>query len=331
MKKRWINKKNVVYAVYSLLFLLDIGMMIGCFKNPYSWYIAAFAAGTSVALLMVSIGYRKKREFIRRLRDALYEGKKTALYEASGIGMEDEDEKLLDDIIDKINAEDTSRILKTEAELHALQNQINPHFLYNTLEVIRGRALSQHAKDVADMTEALATIFRYNINRPGEMAAFREEIDNVKNYMLIQNYRFGDRFLFETQIEDIGAGILNHLIPVLTLQPLIENAIYHGINEKIQGGKILLKAFLTQNEMIICVEDNGGGMDDSTLREIRKKLSAPAGSASQNKVPGRGSGIALSNVNQRIKFYYGKEYGLDVKSTLGLGTKIIINLPRMIV
>ena len=224
-----------------------------------------------------------------------------------------------------------SKNLKMEAELHALQNQINPHFLYNTLEVIRGRALVQNAQDIADMTEALATIFRYNINRPGDVATLQEEIDNVRNYMLIQNCRFGDRFRFETEIEDVEDGILTHVLPVLTLQPLVENAIYHGINERIGGGRIRLKAYLTQRDLLIIISDNGKGMDDVTLQEIHRKLVGASEGLPVEKKTGRGTGIALTNVNQRIKFYFGKEYGLDVKSTLGIGTTITITIPRMVV
>lgn len=242
-----------------------------------------------------------------------------------------EDRKLFLSISEKINAENYSKNLKIEAELHALQNQINPHFLYNTLEVIRGRALVQNAQDIADMTEALATIFRYNINRPGEVATFQEEIENVRNYMLIQNCRFGDRFRFVTEIEDVESGIMNHMLPVLTLQPVVENAIYHGINDCKSGGLIHLRAYLTEREMIITIADNGKGMDDMTLREIHRKLAGAVEGISVEKKSGRGSGIALINVNQRIKFYFGQEYGLDIKSTQGMGTTVILTIPRMTV
>ncbi len=242
-----------------------------------------------------------------------------------------EDRKLFLSISEKINAENYSKNLKIEAELHALQNQINPHFLYNTLEVIRGRALVQNAQDIADMTEALATIFRYNINRPGEVATFQEEIENVRNYMLIQNCRFGDRFRFVTEIEDVESGIMNHMLPVLTLQPVVENAIYHGINDCKSGGLIRLRAYLTEREMIITIADNGKGMDDMTLREIHRKLAGAVEGISVEKKSGRGSGIALINVNQRIKFYFGQEYGLDIKSTQGMGTTVILTIPRMTV
>lgn len=233
-------------------------------------------------------------------------------------------EKLMDEIIRQQNE-------RRKSELDALQSQINPHFLYNTLEVIRGRALVQNAQDIADMTEALATIFRYNINRPGDVATLQEEIDNVRNYMLIQNCRFGDRFRFETEIEDVEDGILTHVLPVLTLQPLVENAIYHGINERIGGGRIRLKAYLTQRDLLIIISDNGKGMDDVTLQEIHRKLVGASEGLPVEKKTGRGTGIALTNVNQRIKFYFGKEYGLDVKSTLGIGTTITITIPRMVV
>lgn len=285
-----------------------------------------------IAFLWLLHSYRNKMKLIKSLRLLLSPREtgeeETEMYLQS---CTPEDRKLYYLISEKVNEEMYSKNLKMEAELHALQNQINPHFLYNTLEVIRGRALVQNAQDIADMTEALATIFRYNINRPGDVATLQEEIDNVRNYMLIQNCRFGDRFRFETEIEDVEDGILTHVLPVLTLQPLVENAIYHGINERIGGGRIRLKAYLTQRDLLIIISDNGKGMDDVTLQEIHRKLVGASEGLPVEKKTGRGTGIALTNVNQRIKFYFGKEYGLDVKSTLGIGTTITITIPRMVV
>lgn len=285
-----------------------------------------------IAFLWLLHSYRNKMKLIKSLRLLLSPREtgeeETKMYLQS---CTPEDRELYYLISEKVNEEMYSKNLKMEAELHALQNQINPHFLYNTLEVIRGRALVQNAQDIADMTEALATIFRYNINRPGDVATLQEEIDNVRNYMLIQNCRFGDRFRFETEIEDVEDGILTHVLPVLTLQPLVENAIYHGINERIGGGRIRLKAYLTQRDLLIIISDNGKGMDDVTLQEIHRKLVGASEGLPVEKKTGRGTGIALTNVNQRIKFYFGKEYGLDVKSTLGIGTTITITIPRMVV
>ena len=285
-----------------------------------------------IAFLWLLHSYRNKMKLIKSLRLLLSPREtgeeETEMYLQS---CTPEDRELYYLISEKVNEEMYPKNLKMEAELHALQNQINPHFLYNTLEVIRGRALVQNAQDIADMTEALATIFRYNINRPGDVATLQEEIDNVRNYMLIQNCRFGDRFRFETEIEDVEDGILTHVLPVLTLQPLVENAIYHGINERIGGGRIRLKAYLTQRDLLIIISDNGKGMDDVTLQEIHRKLVGASEGLPVEKKTGRGTGIALTNVNQRIKFYFGKEYGLDVKSTLGIGTTITITIPRMVV
>lgn len=285
-----------------------------------------------IAFLWLLHSYRNKMKLIKSLR-LLLSPRETG-EEETEMNLQSctpEDRELYYLISEKVNEEMYSKNLKMEAELHALQNQINPHFLYNTLEVIRGRALVQNAQDIADMTEALATIFRYNINRPGDVATLQEEIDNVRNYMLIQNCRFGDRFRFETEIEDVEDGILTHVLPVLTLQPLVENAIYHGINERIGGGRIRLKAYLTQRDLLIIISDNGKGMDDVTLQEIHRKLVGASEGLPVEKKTGRGTGIALTNVNQRIKFYFGKEYGLDVKSTLGIGTTITITIPRMVV
>ena len=109
---------------------------------------------------------------------------------------------MLEQVFDKLHEVSIARALKTEAELHALQNQINPHFLYNTLEIIRSRAMRRGSADVAEMAEALGMLFRYCVNSPGELATLAQELDNVHHYLLIQRYRYGDRFTYEEHIEN---------------------------------------------------------------------------------------------------------------------------------
>ncbi len=218
-----------------------------------------------------------------------------------------------------------AEVMKNEAEMHALQNQINPHFLYNTLDVIRSRAMRYGNNDVAEMVEALGLQFRYCINRFGEMATLQQELDHVNNYLLIQKYRMGDRYQFHTVLEDEEA-VLSCRMPVLTLQPIIENALQHGIRSLIRGGIITLKVCLKGNRVEITVEDNGIGMSRKELQAVRESLHG------QEEIPDKSSrgaprGIALKNVNKRIKFYYGERYGLDITSTEGVGTSVLITFP----
>ena len=218
--------------------------------------------------------------------------------------------------------------LRSQAEIFALQSQINPHFLYNTLDTIRSHALLCDATDIAAMTESLSTLFRYSISRPGEMATLKEELDNVRNYLLIQQYRFPDKVEYIVEgAED--ETILNYQMPILTIQPIVENAIHHGLEMKIGKGHIKLRAIRTEDRITLMISDNGLGMSEEKLACLRQRLDGMQDR--QKEYAGTGKrkrgGIALANVDRRLKFYYGQQYGLKVRSTLGVGTMVEINLP----
>lgn len=218
--------------------------------------------------------------------------------------------------------------LRSQAEIYALQSQINPHFLYNTLDTIRSHALLCDARDIAAMTESLSTLFRYSISRPGEMATLKEELDNVKNYLLIQQYRFPDKVEYLVEGTEDEA-ILNYQMPILTIQPIVENAIHHGLEMKIGKGHIKLRAIRTEDRITLLVSDNGLGMSEERLEQLRRNLEGTR--EGQEMFSGeerrKGAGIALANVDRRLKFYYGRQYGLRIRSTLGVGTMVEINLP----
>ena len=144
-------------------------------------------------------------------------------------------------------AEHSARLLTAQTRLFALQNQINPHFLYNTFDTIRSIALEQNQEDIAQMTKALANLFRYSISRPGEMATLAEEIDNSKSYLLIQQYRFPGKFTVEWQVDETDEAVMNCVLPVLTLQPLFENALHHGIEPMMSSGNITVRIWTTQD------------------------------------------------------------------------------------
>lgn len=239
-------------------------------------------------------------------------------------------ELLFERLVEVISGETTANMLMIQAEMHALQNQINPHFLYNTLEVIRSHAISHQMDEIAEMTEALATLFRYGIDRPGEMATLAEEIDNVKDYLTIQKYRFGDKIHVAWHIEEDDKNSMECLLPLLTIQPIVENAIHHGLETKVEEGTLSIRTLSTQSKLIVIVTDNGIGIEESTLiklqntlRETSKLSSTLKGSDSEKK-----GSIALINVNQRLKFYFGDEFGLSIESTKGCGTSVEIMVPK---
>lgn len=216
-------------------------------------------------------------------------------------------------------------ILKKQAELDALQSQINPHFLYNTLESIRGNALVEGVDEIAEMTEALSTFFRYSISYTDNIVTLAEELENVRNYFKIQQYRFNNRFTLDVILSDENE-LLFCRMPKLTLQPIVENAIYHGLEGKMGQGHITIRATGTQSRMIIVVADDGVGMDKETLAKIQNRL-WDGKELTEDKREKRRSGIAIFNVSQRIALMFGEEYGVTIASTPGLGTEVTLTLP----
>lgn len=233
----------------------------------------------------------------------------------------------LDDYLVSLKDKEVSAILlQKQAELDSLQSQINPHFLYNTLDSIRGQALEDGSVQSSEMIEALSTLLRYTISHRSDMVTLGQELKSVDNYIKIQQYRFNNRFEYRKNIEDYGEDLLSIKIPKLTLQPLIENAIYHGIDSLLTKGLIEMDIYCTQTRLIISVSDNGVGMDAEQLESIRNKLKAyvydPKGSSST-----KSTGVAISNVNSRIKLAFGDLYGVTIFSKKNVGSKFQISIP----
>ena len=223
---------------------------------------------------------------------------------------------------ESINARELLTISKKQAKYIALQNQINPHFLYNTLEGIRSEALMAGVGTVADMTETLAKFFRYTISKVENLVSVTEELENIETYFAIQQFRFGDRLRLE--IDDPEPGIQNCQIPKLTMQPLVENAIIHGLERKIGIGVVSVRLTLTEKRLIVRISDKGVGMEPETLHQLQKELCRTAYDYIDS---GRGTGIALLNVNNRIRLLFGEQYGITICSTPGLGTDVTVTLP----
>lgn len=216
------------------------------------------------------------------------------------------------------------KMLNKQAEIDALQSQINPHFLYNTLDSIRGKALMQDSEEIAEMTEALSTFFRYSISNRNNTVTLEEELENIQNYLKIQMFRFDNRF--RLNIIDIDQKVLEKCkLPKLTLQPIIENTILHGIERKLGSSTITISATKTEKRFILTISDNGCGMSEETLLSLQAKMRGEDNSSLEYS--SKRTGIALPNVNRRIKLLFGEEYGLKVLSTLGLGTDVEIILP----
>lgn len=219
---------------------------------------------------------------------------------------------------------------KRQAQYLALQNQINPHFLYNTLEGIRSDAIVAGLDNIAKMTEALATFFRYNISNLENLVTLEDEIQNAENYFMIQQYRFGDRIRMEIEYDENEKDeIMQSRLLKLTLQPIVENAIIHGLENKISDGLLKIRLELTAARLLITVSDNGSGMYEEQLENLNAQLNAAFFESDHWENTSHG-GIALINVNNRIKLLYGEEYGIYIYSIKDKGTDVRITLPRMI-
>lgn len=217
-----------------------------------------------------------------------------------------------------------NQVLLNKIRFRILQSQINPHFLYNALDSIRGLALIENSPKTAEMSEALGAFFRYNISHSISIVELECELQNIENYFIIQKYRFSNRFKLEYDFDRNDMDILKYPIPKLTIQPLVENAVFHGLEPKRDNGKVIIKIEKTSTRLFIYVKDNGIGMDTSMVSALNERLRNGVSVWDDNNV---GNGIGLVNICQRIHSIYGHAYGACLSSTYGLGTEIEITLP----
>lgn len=284
---------------------ISLGLMVYAY---YKWIYIPYKQSSKVLNLFVT-GYT-----IRDLID-------------QRVSLSPEIEEITKKVQELMDTGELINATKKQAQYLALQNQINPHFLYNTLEGIRGETLNAGLENVAKMTEALATFFRYTISNVENLVTLEEELMNVDNYYIIQKYRFGERLNLRVEYETINeTEIMMYEIPKLSLQPIVENSIYHGIERNIGIGNLHIKIETTTKRLIITISDNGIGMTEERLKVINDKLSRTSLDYINPDTKADG-GIGIVNVNNRIKLLFGEEYGICVYSTMHVGTDVEITLP----
>lgn len=209
---------------------------------------------------------------------------------------------------------DQEQQIKRKSELKALQAQINPHFLYNTLDSIIWMAEWGKNQEVVRMTSSLAKLLRRSISNEQEAVTVAEEVEYTETYLTIQKMRYKDKLEYEILVDP---EILQETVIKLILQPLVENAIYHGIKYKEGKGLIRIRGFQQNERMILQVQDDGKGMEPETLAHIFEKHTRDT----------RSNGVGLNNVNERIQLCYGDDYGISFRSSPGEGTEATITLP----
>lgn len=205
-------------------------------------------------------------------------------------------------------------IFLRKTELNALQAQINPHFLYNTLDSIAWMCEEERTKEAVEMVNALARLFRISISKGHELIPLKDELRHAESYLKIQKFRYGSQF---TYFFDVEEACLNYLCNKITIQPIIENAIYHGF-DMVDEGKIHISVRSQGEDILLCVEDNGVGMTEEYCREIL------------HREAGDRTGIGIKNVHERIQIYFGEKYGLHITSELDVGTRVEILIPKVL-
>lgn len=203
---------------------------------------------------------------------------------------------------------------KRKSELKALQSQINPHFLYNTLDSIIWMAEGKKNEEVVLMTASLARLLRQSISNEDELVSIGQEIEYARGYLTIQKMRYKDKLEFQIEVEP---SILHIRLIKLVLQPIIENAIYHGLKYKESKGLLCVRGFMKNGNAVLQVIDDGVGMDQETLDHIYEK----------HKVNYHSNGVGVYNVQKRLQLYYGSEYGITYESKVGEGTTATITIP----
>lgn len=298
------SRKTVVAASFLVFFLLAMLSMVSTYST----------------LLKLSVHTDRRLQNMEKHNDTLRMIEKTQPFQ-----------KVLTDCLEYFNTasegEYSARLLQKQAELDSMQSQINPHFLYNTLDSIRGQAMAEHAANCAKMIEMLSKIFRYTISRHDDALPLAEELENIENYMRLQQYRFSDKFEWSVKIEEEEKELLGCSLPKLTLQPIVENALIHGLEDVRSNGVIEIVIFRTQSRLMIQIADNGRGMDIKTLCKLNRHLEKSDYFIKQKLISGQAKGLGLVNVNARIKMLFGDPYGLTVYSTAGTGTNVQIALP----
>lgn len=319
--RNW-NGDRIVWVI-GLFYVVQNMALTGAAVYAGNWGLFLPGVSGLAAACVLLYVKKKQRERGRQIFSGM-ERKEAPLLEEKEVWLSEEICQIIRGLLRE--QQERSRYYQGKyAEYLALQTQINPHFLYNTLEAIRGDALCEGVETIAETTEALSTFFRYTISEPETLVPLERELDHVDNYFIIQKYRFGERISLKQIHEDAGEEALKLMVPKLILQPIVENAIYHGLECRGAGGKIFVKIELTDSRLLITVSDDGEGIDKEKVRQINENLIHP----NRNVITERHHGIALNNVSRRLKLLFGEYYGIKLFSVEGFGTQVIYTLPKL--
>ena len=325
-EKRNISVKSVGYTGWKLLSVTpEKGLSLSNLKMRL--FVAFVAASFLFALVLINAFISSRItnpiQELEKSVNAIEEGELDTevytggSYEIRHLGrsigeMAKQIKKLMQDIV-------TEHESKRKSEFDTLQSQINPHFLYNTLDIIVWMIENEQKQEAVKVVTALARFFRISLSKGKSIIPVRDELEHVRNYLTIQQMRFKNKFLYEIHAEE---EVMDLACLKLMLQPLVENAIYHGMEFMDGDGEIRIEVCREGDELLLEIRDNGLGM---TQEQVKNLLSEKPRVSSR-----RGSGIGVKNVNERIRLYFGEDYGLEIWSEPDEGTAIRCHLPAKI-
>lgn len=325
------RKKNYIISTSEYSGWKVVGAVYEDELNPYDRvtgqiYTLVIGLALFLAILVSAIISRRFLHPIKDLSDGMHQFKEGNLDTVVHIKEDNEFGDLADSFNDMtqrikmlVETNKQSEKAKRKYELKSLQAQINPHFLYNTLDSIVWMAEAEMNREVVTMTDSLAKLFRISINKGSGFVTIAQEFEHIESYLKIQKLRYGDQLNYEITADKT---LFPLRIVKIIIQPIVENAIYHGIKMLAEPGLIQISAIDAGHYLKIIVKDNGVGMDETTL----KKLLNPNANFNTSK-----SGIGVLNVDQRIKLYYGDDYGITINSEVFEGTEVTMTLPKVMI
>ncbi|WP_448782152.1 histidine kinase [Blautia sp.] len=287
--------------------------------------MAAMIAAVAVLVLFVSQWVTRPVEEMSSTITRIKNGEKQLRVQPIGWSQElstlgTEFNEMLDRMEVMAQEELQHKMLVERTEYKMLQAQINPHFLYNTLDTMSGIANAQNCPLVSGMCRSLSAIFRYSLNMTDELSTLQNEMAHVRNYLYVMDVRNGSTIAYDYQID---SDTLQDLMPRICIQPVVENALTHGLrNVRRKDKKLLIRSEHVGENLVITVQDNGAGMDAEEMNRLLE----------QNDMKRVESGVSIGilNVNARLKKLFGKEYGLHIESTIGEGTTVTITVPAVL-
>ena len=320
-ERRFVYIETVSYSRWRIVGVSGMNEIADYTTQMISFFIITLLAGLLVIIFASSLISKKIADPIREIEETMQlveNGNFDLSLDVDGCY---EAQKLADtfntmilkikDLMDQIIHEQRE---KRKSEFSALQAQINPHFLYNTLDSIIWMAENGNHSEVITMTTSLARFFRISLSKGKNIIPVRDEIEHAKNYLVIQKIRYKNKFEYSF---DVSEEVYQYYTLKLLLQPIIENALYHGIEYMVDPGLIRVTVRVENDRLLYMIEDNGVGMDADTAKNL----------LTLNKKSEARSGVGVKNVNERIQLFYGSEYGLEVESELEEGTTVKIWLP----